>query len=43
MGKIYEQVYRDTIFQVVDVELYQDKTAVISVDMLNDRIIPWYT
>ena len=32
--------YIDTYSKVVDIQLYQDKTAVASVDMFNGRIIP---
>ena len=29
-------------YRVADVKLYQDKTALTSADILNDRILPWY-
>ena len=43
IGKVYGQVYIDTYSKVADVKLYADKTALTSADMLNDRIIPWYS
>ena len=43
IGKVYAQVYIDTYSKVADVKLYEDKTALTSADMLNDRVIPWYS
>lgn len=43
IGKVYGQVYIDTYSKVADVKLYQDKTALTSADILNDRVLPWYT
>ena len=37
IGKVYAQVYIDTYSKVSDVKLYEDKTALTSADMLNDR------
>lgn len=45
VGKVYAQVYQvyiDTYTRVADAKLYEDKTALTSADMLNDRILPWY-
>lgn len=42
IGKVYGQVFIDSYSRVADVKLYEDKTALTSADMLNDRIIPWY-
>ncbi len=42
IGKVYGQVYIDSYARVADVKLYQDKTALTSADILNDRILPWY-
>ena len=42
VGKVYGQVYVDTYSRVSDVKLYQEKTALTSADLLNDRILPWY-
>ena len=39
---MYGQVYIDTYSKVANVKLYEDKTTLISVNMLNNRIIPWY-
>lgn len=43
VGRVYAQVYIDTYSRVADVKLYQDKTALTAADMLNDRILPFYT
>ena len=42
VGKVYAQVYIDTYTRVANAKLYEDKTALTSADMLNDRILPWY-
>ena len=42
IGKVYTQVYIDTYARVADAKLYEDKTALTSADILNDRILPWY-
>lgn len=42
IGRVYAQVYIDTYSRVADAKLYQDKTALTSADMLNDRILPFY-
>lgn len=42
IGKIYTQTYIDTYSRVADVKLYNEKTAITSADMLNDRVLPWY-
>ena len=43
VGKVYGQVYIDTYSRVADVKLYHDKTAITSADLLNDRVLPWYS
>lgn len=42
IGRVYGQVYIDSYTRVADCKLYQDKTAITSADMLNDRVLPWY-
>ena len=42
VGKAYAQVYIDTYTRVANAKLYEDKTALTSADILNDRILPWY-
>jgi transposase InsO family protein len=42
IGKVYGQVFIDSYSRVADTKLYQEKTALTSADMLNDRILPWY-
>ena len=34
--------YINTYSKVADVKLYKDKTALTSVNVLNDGTIPWY-
>lgn len=43
IGKVYAQVYIDTYSRVADAKLYQDKTALTSADMLNDKVLPFYS
>ncbi|XWN35336.1 MAG: IS481 family transposase [Roseivirga sp.] len=42
IGKVYGQVYIDAYTRVADCKLYNEKTAITSADMLNDRVLPWY-
>ena len=42
IGKVYGQVFIDSYSRVADTKLYQEKTALTSADLLNDRILPWY-
>jgi len=42
IGKVYGQVFIDSYSRVADVKLYEDKTALTSADLLNDRVLPWY-
>ena len=42
IGKVYGQVYIDAYTRVADCKLYNEKTALTSADLLNDRILPWY-
>ena len=42
IGKVYGQVFIDSYSRVADVKRYEDKTALRSADLLNDRVLPWY-
>jgi transposase InsO family protein len=43
VGRIYQQTFIDTYTKVADVKLYDRKNALIAADMLNDRILPFFT
>ena len=43
VGKIYQQTFVDTYSRVAIVKLYTEKTAITSADILNDRVIPFFT
>lgn len=43
VGKIYQQTFVDTYSRVAQVKLYTDKSAITSADILNDRVLPFYT
>lgn len=43
VGRIYQQTFIDTYSKVGMAKLYTEKTAITSADMLNDRVIPWFT
>jgi len=42
VGRIYQQTFIDTYCKMAFVKLYDRKNALVSADMLNDRVIPWY-
>ena len=42
IGKVYGQVFIDSYSRVADTKLSQEKTALTSADLLNDRVLPWY-
>jgi transposase InsO family protein len=42
VGRIYQQTFIDTYTKMAFVKLYDRKNALVSADMLNDRVIPWY-
>lgn len=42
IGKVYGRVFIDSYTRLADTELYQEKTAFTSADLLNDRVLPWY-
>lgn len=43
VGRIYEQTFIDTYCRVAFVKLYTEKTAITSADILNDKVLPWFT
>jgi transposase InsO family protein len=42
VGRIYQQTFIDTYAKVAFVKLYDRKNALVTADMLNDRVVPWY-
>ena len=42
VGRIYQQTYIDTFSKVVFCKLYDRKNALVSADLLNDRVLPFY-
>jgi transposase InsO family protein len=42
VGRIYQQTFVDTYSRVAICKLYNDKTAITSADLLNDRILPFF-
>lgn len=43
IGRIYQQTFIDTYSRIGMAKLYTEKTAITAADMLNDKVIPWYT
>lgn len=43
VGNIYQQTFIDTYSRVALCKLYTDKTAITSADLLNDRVVPFFT
>lgn len=43
VGKIYQQTFIDTYTRVALVKVYDRKNALVTADMLNDRVLPFYT
>lgn len=43
VGKIYQQTFIDTYSRVAHVKLYTEKSAITAADVLNDRVLPFYT
>jgi len=41
-GRIYQQTFIDTYTKMAFVKLYDRKNALVSADLLNDRVVPWY-
>lgn len=42
IGNIYQQTFIDTYSRVAFVKLYNDKSAITSADILNDRVVPFF-
>lgn len=42
VGRIYQQTYIDTYTKVAHAKLYDRKNALVSADLLNDKVIPFY-
>lgn len=43
VGRIYQQTFIDTYSRVAMAKLYTDKTPVTAADVLNDKVLPWFT
>lgn len=43
VGRIYQQTYVDTYAKVAHCKLYTTKTPITAADLLNDRVLPFYT
>jgi transposase InsO family protein len=43
VGRIYQQTFIDTYSKVAFAKLYTDKTPVTAADLLNDRVLPFFT
>jgi hypothetical protein len=43
VGRIYQQTFIDTYSKVVDCKLYTTKTPITAADLLNDKVLPFYT
>ncbi len=42
VGRIYQQTFIDTYAKTVQVKLYDRKNALVSADILNDKVVPFY-
>ena len=43
VGRIYQQTFVDTHSRVALVKLYTEKTALTAADMLNDKVLPFFS
>jgi len=43
VGKLYQQTFIDTYTRVAFVKVYDRKNALVAADMLNDKVLPFYT
>lgn len=43
VGRIYQQTFIDTYSKVVHCKLYTTKTPITTADVLNDKVLPFYT
>jgi len=42
VGRVYQQTFVDTYSKVAHCKLYTTKTPITSVDLLNDRVLPFF-
>jgi transposase InsO family protein len=42
VGRIYQQTFIDTYAKVAFVKVYDRENALVTADLLIDRVIPWY-
>lgn len=43
IGRIYQQTFVDTYSRVAQAKLYTEKTAITAADVLNDRVLPFFS
>ena len=43
VGRVYQQTYVDTYAKVAHCKLYTTKTPITAADLLNDRVLPFYS
>lgn len=43
VGRVYQQTYVDTYAKTAHCKLYTTKTPITAADLLNDRVLPFYT
>lgn len=43
VGRVYQQTFVDTYSRVAAAKLYTEKTAITAADMLNDKVLPFFT
>lgn len=43
VGRVYQQTFVDTYAKVAQCKLYTTKTPITAADLLNDRVLPFYT
>lgn len=42
VGRIYQQTFIDTYSKVASAKVYDQKTAIVAADMLNDKVLPFF-
>ncbi len=43
VGRVYQQTYIDTYSKVVHCKLYTTESGITAADLLNDKVLPFYT
>lgn len=43
IGRVYQQTYVDTYSSIAQAKLYTTKTPITAADMLNDKVLPYFT